>query len=111
MANLPTNQNLVFDTEMTGDATTFDGSTKLLGVLGNNPVIILVKNQTNQTIKFSDNNGSTKCTTMVAGESFVLDCRGNSGKAMNMGFGAGTAFYVTAPVGTGNVKVSILYAN
>jgi hypothetical protein len=30
---------------------------------------------------------------------------------MNMGFGMGTAFYATVPVaGTGNVKVSILYA-
>jgi hypothetical protein len=111
MANLPTNQNLVFDTELTLSPT-FTNVPQLLGILQNNPVIILVKNQTNQTIFFADNNGSTKGTTMVAGESFVLDCRGNAGKAMNMGFGAGTAFYATVPAaGTGSVKVGILYAN
>lgn len=110
MTNLPTDQNLKFDTELTGDATAFNGTAQLLGILSNNPVIILAKNQSNQIVFFADNNGSTKGTTMLPGENFVLDCRGNSGKAMNMGFGAGTPLYVTGPVGTGNFKVSILYA-
>lgn len=110
MANLPTNQNLSFDTELTltpADVTT----PQLLGVLTNNPVILLVKNLTNQIAFFADNNGTTKGTTMSIGEEFVLDCRGNAGKAMNMGFGAGTAFYASfATTATGIFKVSVLYA-
>lgn len=110
MANLPLNQNLAFDTEMSVSATTFDGTAKLLGTLSNEPVILLVKNQTNVSAFFADNSGSTKGTTMVAGEEFVLDCRGNKGNAVNMGFPLGTSFFVTGAAGTGAFKVSILYA-
>lgn len=110
MPNLSSNQNLAFDTELSL-APAFTNTPQLLGVLANNPVIVLFKNMTNQSIFVADNMGSTKGTTMFAGENFVLDCRSNAGIANNMGFGAGTAFYATVPAaGTGFVKVSILYA-
>jgi hypothetical protein len=110
MANQPLSQNLAFDIELTLSATTFDGTAKLLGVLRNEPVILLVKNQTSVPVFFADNSGSEAGTTMIAGEEFVLDCRGNKGNAVNMGFPLGTSFFVTAAVGTGLFKVSILYA-
>ena len=113
MTNLPLDQKLAFDTEMTLTAP-FTGAAQFLGTLANEPVILLVKNQSNVAVFFADNAGSTKGTTMVAGEEFVLDCRGNSGKAVNMGFPMGTAFYATGLTGfaaaTGGFKVSILYA-
>ena len=110
MPNLPTNQKLAFDTELTFSATSFDGTAKLLGVLNNVPVVLLVKNQTSVSVFFADNSGSTKGTTMVSGEEFIIDCRANHGSAANMGFPIGTTFYVTGAVGIGNFKVSVIYA-
>jgi hypothetical protein len=109
MANMPFDQRFGFDTELSVTAA-FTGTPQLLGVLTNEPVIILVKNQSNVSVFFADNSGSTKGTTMIAGESFVLDCRANMGRATNGGFPIGTSFYVTGTAGTGAFKVSIVYA-
>ena len=111
MANLSLDQTLEFDTEMTVSAA-FSGTPQLLGTLQNKPVMMLVKNQSTVSVFFADNTGSTKGTTMVAGEEFVLDCRGNHGTASNMGFAVGTSFFVTGTGGAvgGAFKVSILYA-
>lgn len=109
MANLPFDQRFGFDTELSVSAP-FTGTPQLLGTLTNQPVIILIKNQSTVSVFFADNNGSTKGTTMVAGESLVLDCRGNKGNAPNGGFPIGTSFYVTGTGGTGSFKVSIIYA-
>src|SRR6185503_14103987 len=102
MTNLAQDQKLEFDTELTAAASAFTGTPQLLGQLTNVPVILLVKNQTNVSVFFADNSGTTKGTTMVAGEEFVLDCRGNNGTARNMGFPIGTPFYVTGAAGGGN---------
>ncbi len=110
MTNQPLNQNLAFDVEMSSDPTTWDGTPQLLGILQNVPVILLVKNQSAVEVFFADNDGSTNGTTMASFEEFVLDCRGNKGNAVNMGFQIGTPFYVTGVVSTGLFKVSILYA-
>lgn len=115
MANQPLNQNLAFDTEFSITAP-FSGTAQQLTVSGvaaalmNEPVILMVKNQSTVSVFFADNSGSTNGTTMVAGEEFVLDCRGNKGNAVNMGFPIGTAFFVTGTAGTGSFKVSVLYA-
>lgn len=109
MANQAFDQNLGFDTEMNVTAP-FSGVAQLLGTLSNEPVVILFKNQSTVSVFVADNNGSTKGTTMVAGETFVLDCRANKGNAINMGFGIGTSFFVTGTGGTGAMKISILYA-
>ncbi len=109
MANMPFDQRFGFDTELSVTAS-FTGTAQFLGTLTNQPVIILVKNQSTVSVFFADNNGSTKGTTMVAGETFVLDCRGNKGNATNGGFPIGTSLYVTGTGGTGSFKVSIIYA-
>lgn len=106
MTNLPLDQKLAFDTEL---SVTLNGTTQLLGQLTNNPVILLVKNQSTASAFFADNPGSTKGTTMIAGEEFVLDCRANNGMAHNMGFAINTPFYATG-AGVGTFKVSVLYA-
>lgn len=109
MANLPLDQKLAFDTELSVSAP-FTGSAQLLGTLTNEPVLILFKNQSSVSAFLADNSGSTKGTTMVAGESIIMDCRANHGNADNMGFKIGTSFFVTGTGGTGAFKVSVIYA-
>lgn len=114
MSNLPFDEKLAFDTELTVE-TPFTGVAELLGQLTNVPVVLFVKNQTTASVFFADNSGSTKGTTMAPGEEFVLDCRSNNGTARNMGFQIGTALFVTGLYGddggTANFfKVSVLYA-
>ncbi len=109
MANGPTDQNLIFDTELSVSAA-FTGSPQFLGKLVNEPVIMMAKNLSTVSVFFADNSGSTKGTTMAAGEEIIFDCRSNSGRAPNMGFPINTPFYVTGTGGTGSFKVSIIYA-
>lgn len=110
MTNLPTDQKLAFDTELTVAASTFVGTSLLVGTLTNNPVVLIFKNQTSVAVFLADNSGSTKGTTMAVGEEIIIDCRSNSGKASNMSFPVGTSFFATGAVGTGNFKISVLYA-
>jgi hypothetical protein len=109
MTNLPLDQKLAFDTEMSVSAP-FTGVPQLLGVLANEPVMILFKNQSTVPAFLADNDGSTKGTTMGASEEIILDCRANHGYASNMGFPICTPFFVTGTGGTGSFKVSIIYA-
>lgn len=109
MANAPLDQKLAFDTELSITAA-FTGTAQLLGTITNEPVMILFKNQSTVSVFLADNSGSTKGTTMVAGEEIIIDCRANSGKASNMGWPIGTSFFVTGTGGTGAFKVSIIYA-
>lgn len=108
MPNLPFNQKLAFDTELS--VTLPQAGATLVGTLTNEPVMILFKNQTTVSVFLADNSGSTKGTTMVAGEEIILDCRANQGKASNMGFPIGTSFFITATGGTGSFKISVIYA-
>lgn len=110
MTNLPIDQKLAFDTELSIAASTFTGTAQLVGQLTDNPVMIMFKNQTSVPIFLADNSGSTKGTTMAIGEEIILDCRANSGRAVNMSFPIGTAFYVTGAAGTGSFKISVIYA-
>lgn len=110
MTNASYDQRLGFDTELTIAASGFTGTAQFLGQLTNLPVILLIKNQTSVSVFFADNDGASKGTTMAVGEEIVLDCRSNAAKADNMGFPIGTNFFVTASAGTGNFKVSVLYA-
>jgi hypothetical protein len=110
MVNLSYDQRLKFDTELSLAGSSLTGSAVLIGTLINEPVVILVKNQTNQTVFFADNPGTTNGTHMAAGEEFVIDCRANAGTSINMGFPQGTSFYATGSTGTGNFYVGSLYA-
>jgi hypothetical protein len=110
MTNMPFDQKLAFDTELSIAASTFTGLSQLIGTLNNEPVVIFFKNQTSVSVFLADNPDSTKGMTMAIGEEIVLDCRANSAKAVNMGFPIGTSFFITGAVGTGNFKISIIYA-
>lgn len=110
MANSPIEQNLQFDTELSLAGSSLTGSAVFIGQLSNNPVVIRFANQTNQTVFIADNSGSTKGMTLVAGETVIMDCRANHGRAANMSFPINTSFFATGSSGTGNVKISVLYA-
>lgn len=110
MANLPFNQAFGFDAELSLAGASLTGSPVLVGTLTNQPVLIMFKNQTNQTVFLADNSGATNGTTMVAGENIIIDCRANKGSAPNGGFPINTSFYATGNAGTGNVKISVIYA-
>ena len=114
MTNLALDGNFLFDIELSISDTDipdpFTGSPSLIGVLENRAVILLVKNQTDRTIFFGTDEDGERGTTMVEGESFVLDCRGNQGRASNGGFAVGTSFFATVPAdAAGQVVVSIIY--
>lgn len=114
MSNQPFNQRLKFDVELS--LTDPDNSgPQLVGTLTNEPVMMMVKNQTDSTVFFSDEENDENGTTMVAGEEIIFDCRGNHGVAVNMGFPVGTSFFVNVTDAviinaTGDFKISVLYA-
>lgn len=109
MTNLPKDQRLAFDEELTL-AAPFTGVAQLVGVLSNEPVIMFFRNQSTVSVFVADNPGATNGMTMVAGEEIVLDCRSNNGAAINMGFPIATAFYATGTGGAGALRISVLYA-
>lgn len=112
MSNLSLDQNLKFDDRMVLTAP-WDGTPQYLGTLRNKPVLMMIKNQSDASVFFADNSGTTAGTTMVAGEEIILDCRANHGFASNMGFGIGTSFYITGELDSGGTdifEISILYA-
>ena len=109
--NVPTSQNFSFDTELSLAGSSMTGSAVLIGTLSNNPVMIMFKNQTNQIVFLADNPGATKGTTMAIGEEIIMDCRANRGLAPNGTFPINTSFFATGPVGTGNFKISVIYAS
>ena len=82
--NMPIDQKLAFDTELSIAASTFTGSAQLVGVLTNEPVILIIKNQTSVPVFIADNSGSTKGTTMIVGETILLNCRANAGKLASL---------------------------
>jgi hypothetical protein len=110
MTNMPYDQKLAFDTELSLSGTLLTGSPVLIGTLTNDPIMIMFKNQTSVSVFLSDNPGSTKGTTMAVNEEIILDCRANSGKATNMAFPIGTSFFATGVAGTGAFKISVIYA-
>lgn len=109
-SNLPNEGQAHWDTELSIAASTFTGSAQSIGTLTNLPVILFVTNDTNQTVFFTDNNGSTKGKTMIAGERWLMDCRANNGTASAFSFPIGTTFYATGTAGTGTFYVSVIYA-
>jgi hypothetical protein len=112
-SNLPNQGQSVWDTELRIAASTFTGSSQTIGTLTNVPVIMIITNDTNQTVFFADNTGSTKGKTMIAGERFVLDFRANNGLSAAFAFPIGTIFYATGAAGVGNTGsfyVSVIYA-
>jgi hypothetical protein len=110
MTNAPYDQKFAFDTELSVTAP-FTGISQLLGTLVDEPVIIAFKNQSTVPVFLADNPGSTKGSTLAAGEIMLIDCRANEGTAKNAGWPIGTAFFITgSATSTGFFKASIIYA-
>src|SRR3990167_11859 len=110
MENSPNSQVICFDTELSVNAATFDGTAKLIGTLSNNPVMILFKNQTTVSVFLADNTGATKGTTMAESEEIIIDCDANRALAAHRSWPVGTSFYATGVAGTGSFKISVIYA-
>jgi len=110
MSNSPFDQKLKFDIQLTVTAP-FTGTAQLVGVLTNEPVVIVIQNNSTVPVFFADNNGSTNGITLQAGQVLEFSNRGNNGRAVNMGFPIGTTFFVTGTAGTGTFNVAIIYAN
>jgi hypothetical protein len=91
-------------------ATSFNGSAQNIGTaLVYNPVIMIFDNQTDVAVPLLVNN--VLWHTFSAGQSLVLDMRGNKGMAANFTFSIGDQFSTNASVGTsGSFRISTLYA-
>ena len=88
-------------------AAVMTGSFTLIGVLTQNPVIIIFDNQGDAAVAISTD-GVTTWRTFPAGEALILDMRGNHGNAPNYTFPVGTAFYGNGASGT--FSISYVYA-
>lgn len=98
-----------FDTERSRSGA-FSGSFQTLGsALTQNPAIMIFDNQSTVTIEVSID-GTNTWKTFTSSEAMVLDLRANNGMAANYTVDIGTQFYVKGTGGTGDFKLSILYA-
>lgn len=99
-----------FEDELTIDASTFDGTWQTVGALADNPVIIWFINDTDVTVKLSDDAGERTGVTLVAGRPMVLDLRDKSGSEDNYTWRKGTVFSVQASAGTGLYRIGYTIA-
>lgn len=104
-------QRAKFDTQRSIDASTFTGSYQVFGsVLTVNPALIILQNDTTVDVALSDD-GVNDGITIPAGTSMVLDLRTNrTPQGSDLSFRINTQFYVNAAAGTGNMYLSIIYA-
>ena len=103
------NDRAAFVTEATRAGNTFNGAYQTLTTLTENPVIMIIQNDTNSTVILSDT-GTTAGLTLIAGARIVLDMRGNHGMANLFTRRIGTIFYVNGTAGsTGTYRMSIIY--
>jgi hypothetical protein len=88
------------------------GSAVLIGSLLFNPVMIVFDNQASSSVAISVNDatGANVWKTFTAGEALTIDMRANHGMAANFTADLGTRFYGNGTNGTGNFKISYIYA-
>lgn len=79
----------------------------LIGVLPQQPAIIIFDNQGLGTVAISTD-GINTWKTFVAGEALVLDLRAGHGIAGNFAFEVGTSFYTSGATAT--FSISYVYA-
>lgn len=105
-------QRAKFGTEITIDATTFTGSFQAMNnSFADSPLILIIQNDTNQTVSFSDDGGLTSGLSLIAGTKLAIDMSANKGPlAATFGFSKGMTPYVSATIGAGLFKVAYLYA-
>ncbi len=109
MSNCNTSQRTGWPNELTASMT---GSTVLLGVLTQNPVVMFFDNQSSADVAISvnDSTGGTVWRTFPAGEALTIDFRANHGLASNFTPDIGTTFYGTGTNLAGKFSISYVYA-
>ena len=85
-----------------------DGTTKVIGSLEFNPVIIVFENQGDVAVALYRNQTANIWHTFPAGEAIVLDMRAAHGLASNFSFSVGDTFYGNGASGT--FSISYIYA-
>lgn len=96
--------------ELTIDASTFTGSAQVLGTFSQAPSMVVIQNDTNQTVslrRFTD--PSETGISFVAGTKLVLDMVTNKAQAEFFGFPANTPIQVSGAAGTGLFKIAYIY--
>lgn len=103
-------QKAALGTELRLDGTSLTGTPVLMGTLIQEATVLIFNNASNQTVFFADNTGTTDGVTLDAGDVFVLDLSTNADKAaQTLNFQKGTGIYATGTVGTGQVRVGVVY--
>lgn len=106
---LYTDQIAVWGTEISANATTFNGtfqafSSTFLGF----PRVISIYNGTNVTVSISQDGTNTNLT-LPAGGYISLNLQANRGIANNFSFPKGSQWYVKGSSGTGIFVIDYLY--
>jgi len=83
-----------------------------IGSLLFNPVHLIFDNQSTSPVAISvnDNTGTNVWKTFSAGETLILDMRGNKGMAANFTADIGTTYYGAGTTASGDFKISYTYA-
>lgn len=99
-----------FGQELTIDAATFTGAAQTLGQFTQPPSLIIIQNDTNQTVairRFS--NPAQNGITFVTGTRLVLDMEANRALADFFSFFASEPILVSGAAGTGLFKIAYIY--
>jgi len=95
--------------ELTIDTATISGTPSVIGVLAENPVMIVFDNQSTTSVGIS-NSTDFVWRTFPPGEGIILDMVANKGLADTFTFKVGTTIYATGTAGVGNFSVSFIFA-
>lgn len=107
--SLYNSQTATWGTEISANASTFDGTFKTFSnTFQGFPRIIAIYNGTNQTVSISQD-GTTTNLTLPAGAYIQLDLQANRGIANNFSFPKHSQWYVKGSVGTGIFSISYIY--
>lgn len=107
MASINTSQRVGWPAELSAVMT---GSVVKIGVLNENPVLIIFDNQGSASVAISvnDSTGATVWRTFPPGEAIIMDWRDKSHLASNYTADIGTTFYGNGASGT--FSISFVYA-
>lgn len=110
MVAFPYRAQADWGTELTINAATFTGAAQLLGSFLSAPSMIIIQNDTNQTVtvrRFADN--TLGGISFVTGTKLVLDMITNKANAEFFSFPAHTPIYVSGAAGAGLFKIAYIF--
>ncbi len=97
-----------FGTLLTLDASTLDDTPVLIGTLLENPATLFIFNDSTVPVFISDNNGSTKGLSLIAGRAVTIDVVANKGGSSDyFTWRKGTQFYATGSSGSGTINIGL----